>query len=537
MLLQWISATLGAASSVVNSPIRHVVVEHSGELGVPVVSTHVHSTPCSSTALAEYAVQLALGPAAQPKCSPRPGQGLWQEMPKTLPQILAKFNDGAEAAEVVWTPAQQHSVTQNSSLGVHFVHLYVVQSTQEWCPHPCMSPSWELAAPKPEPDSPYLLLEAAIWRQSRRVTLYRFDPDWENRARASYNELCEGRSWGCLAYDRFRESRSLLSVGPWPVEADSDPHLLSAFLRDAFSRVFDEVHKLAGPQAHVGLTYSGHGGLADGSLFAGALKPHDSVAVLQHATSGNRSSGKLSLLNFAGNCLEGRWNMLEAMHPFSDWVLASDLEVGGLAVNASRSSAIVEAMSHLQDVAILKGAAEKRVAPREAVKQVVNARFQLWDGEQRSDIAHQRLRQSLSGFEAANFPAFQKASSTAFRAMSGDTSLIFGNYVEDASCDVLVALRLLDTSLTDNASPSNATVSLVRRQDRIKLDESGPLELQFRALRPFYASTKPLFTWETETNGLSFNVLHHKCDFTTAFGESPSPSAFTFPALGERMSA
>merc|ERR1719498_547650 len=111
-------------------------------------------------------------------------------------------------------------------------------------------------------------------------------------------------------------------------------------------------------------------------------------------------------------------------------------------------------MTHLQDVMILKGAAEHRLDPREAVNQVVNARTQLWEGEQRSDIAEQHLRQSLSGFEAARFPDFKTAASAAFRAMPGDMELVIGNYVEDASCDVLAALRILDASLSDSVNPT-----------------------------------------------------------------------------------
>jgi len=511
MMLFSLIIVLGAASSVVSTPIRHVVVKPSGEVELD-VSTPLHTIPCSSTELAEFALQLAVGPVAEPKCRPSPGQALQPKMPKTQPQMLTKIAGGSASSAVLRTPDSAPSA------GVHFAHLYVVQSSQEWCPHPCMSPSWELAAPKPEQDSPYLLLEAAIWRQSRTVTLYRFDAAWEKRARAAYNEFCEGKSWGCAAYDSFRESRSLFKAGPWPAEADSDPQMLSSFLKDAFSRIFDEMHKLAGPQAYIGLTYSGHGGLADGSLFAGALKPEDTVKLLQHATAGNQSNGKLSLLNFGGNCNEGRWNMLETLHPFANWILASDLEVGGLAVNASRSSAMVQAMLHLRDVETLKGGAETRASPRDAVKQVVNARRQLWEGEQRSDIIHQRLRQSLSGFKTASFVGFKEALSRAFRDMSGDIAYLFSNYVKDASCDVLVALRLLDTSFSEDSGPADATINLVRRQGKTERHKSGSLELQFQALRSFYASTKTLFAWDKDTNGLMFNSKQQKCDFTGAFG-------------------
>jgi len=491
-----------------HAPVRRMVVKHSGELAAN--SQHALSAPCSNAELQQYALMLAVGPVPEPACRPTRGQAL---LPKIRSQFLSIPTDskGAAAPKI---DGQQHTATNPH---VYFAHLYVVQSTEKWCPHPCISPSWELAAPKPEPGSPYLLLEATIWRQSRKVTLYRFDAAWEKRARAASLEFCGGKSWGCAAYESFRESRSLLSVGPWPVEADTDPQVLSSFLRGAFMRVFDVVHRLAGADAHMGLTYSGHGGKADGSLFAGALRANDSAAVLGHATNGDMSSGKFSLLNFAGNCEEGRWNMLQALHPFADWILASDLEVGGLAHSGEAS--LVSAMVHLHDVAVLKRALEDRSSPWEAVKQVVEARQALWQGEERAGIVRQQLRQSLSGFRAASFPAFKEAVSMAFGTVPEQMRLVLTNYVEGASCDVLVALRILDASVSGSTG-----MQLLRRQDHIhKQHERGPLELQFLALRPIYTSTRLLFDWDVESNGLGFNTLHGKCDFGPAFaGSMPS---------------
>jgi hypothetical protein len=506
-------------SASVSSSAGRMVVKHSGTLGL--ASGHV--AICTSSELAEYALKLAVGPEPEPKCRPEPGQGLW---PSMRPQFLSiPVATATVDLPLLRTDARQHNPKPSN---IYFAHLYVVQSTEEWCPHPCMSPSWELAAPKPEEGSPYLLLEASIWRQSRTVTLYHFDAAWEKTARAASIKFCEGKSWGCTAYQRFREGRALFSAGPWPAEADTDPKMLSSFLRSAFIQIFDEVHRRAGLDAHIGLTYSGHGGLADGSLFAGALQPQDSTAVLQHATSGGR---RLSMLNWARNCEEGRWNMLQALHPFADWILASDLKVGGIdrpadPVNETR---VIAAMEHLQDVAVLKRAIEDRTSPEAMVKQIVDARQQLWESQENAGVGiiRQHLRQSLSGFRAANFPTFRKALSDAFWSVPAEMRLIFTNYVESSSCDVLIAARLLGDSVSGGSTGSNVTFALAMQRSRNKQHKSSSIELQFQALRPFYTSTKSLFTWDTESNGLAFNRIEMdgKCDFITAFGESASASS------------
>jgi len=354
------------------------------------------------------------------------------------------------------------------------------------------------------------------------VTLYQFDADWEKRARSSIIEFCDKKSWGCAAYERFRESRSLLSVGPWPEGADTDdPVKFSDFLRGAFNQIFAKINSVAGPDAYKGLTYSGHGGLADGSLFEGALLPEDAAAVLQGATR-DSSGGKLALLNFGTNCEEGHWNMLEALHPFADWILASDLNVGGLNDPHSNESSLVAAMVHLQDVAVLKRAMEKRTEPSDAVAQIVNARLQLWQGEERKPIIQQHLRQSLSGFKSSSFPDLKNKSSAALRMLPAEVSLMFGNYVQNASCDVLAALRLLDATGSAIGNPSNFSAQWLLRGDAMthQTRRPGPLELSFQSLRVFYASTKPLFEWDKEKNGLGFNRDFHtgRCDFMKALG-------------------
>jgi len=161
---------------------------------------------CSNDELAEYALLVAVGPAKPPRCEPATGQILFAPVWQTP-------SNGAEK------PVKSGLATFSSQVRLHmpvkggaqFIHLRVVQSDSAWCPPPCDAPSWELAAPKPEKGSNYVLLEAAIWRQYRNVTLYQFDAEWEKLARNSHHGLCDGKDWGCPAYKKHREEKALVT--------------------------------------------------------------------------------------------------------------------------------------------------------------------------------------------------------------------------------------------------------------------------------------------------------------------------------------
>lgn len=458
----------------------------AGGTVVGIFTSHSSSRICRDQELAEYALLVAVGPAKAPPCRPAPGQSL--RAPELPPLQLRGSNF-----------AQHSSLLAAGSGSMHFAHLHVVQSDNNWCTLPCDGPSWELSAPKPAKGSPYLLLEAAIWRQFRKVTLYRFDAEWEQIARDSYRKLCGFRAWGCPAYTNHREAQALLTVGPWPAYLDADAKGLSAWLKDAFAKVFTELHKQAGSDnSRIGLTYSGHGGDADGSLFTGVVNSADAAPLLRNLVD---VGGKLSMLNFGTNCQEGRWNMLAAMHPFADWILASDLNVGGLKAtehgkNPEEEMAQLKAKEKLSDVAVLKQSMEGRQSPKDAVASIVEGRRQLFSGAFKKDMTEQKLRQSVSAFVAPQFPAFAAALKSAYEKLPEGKQEEIVTEAEKYECDVLAVARFMDSAGTALVQ-ENAT--------KMRRTAAGALETQFLTFRPEYASTQSLFTWKPVTHGLGFN--------------------------------
>merc|ERR1719253_791544 len=160
----------------------------------------ITSRTCTDTELADYALLVAVGPAQPPRCTPAAGQVLSAPDFDLASQLAVLQPVHGNVTKV---DSKKQRVREEKD-GTYFTHLHVVQSGSKWCPLPCDSPSWELNAPKPKKGSPYLLLEAAIWRQFRKVVLYQFDEEWEKLARNSYAGLCGGKAWGCEAYEKHR---------------------------------------------------------------------------------------------------------------------------------------------------------------------------------------------------------------------------------------------------------------------------------------------------------------------------------------------
>lgn len=481
----WLSALLLPVASVAVKS-RSVVASRENTTG----ASSTISRACRDDELAEYALLFAVGPAQAPSCIPAPRQSL---SAPTLPAApITALLDGAEDSF--------------GQTGVHFVHLHVVQSDAVWCKLPCDAPSWELAAPKPEKGSPYVLVEAAIWRQFRTVTLYQFDAAWEKLARNSYQQLCGGRAWGCAAYENHRKSKELLTVGPWPAELDTQPLKLSQYIQNAFAKVFGEINakvmvdvqKDTGKDnAHIGLTYSGHGGDADGSLFNGVVNSPNAVSLLKSLVD---AGGRFSMFNFGTNCQEGFWAMLAAMHPFADWILASELKVGGLngGQDPAEDMRHIKAKEKLSDVAVLKRTMEARQTPKQAVAEIVKARGQLWSGAMEQALTRQKLKQSVSAFAAPKFPAFAAAMKSALEDKLSDAKQQeLQTFAENHQCDVLSVAKFIDSV------PEG--MFLQQKSKTILSKGAGPLEKLFRAFRPDYVSTRSLFTWDKVTHGFVFN--------------------------------
>jgi len=486
----------------------------------PPRAAHSTAVPCSDEDLAQYALALAAGPqweddgrsARVPHCAPALGQGLWPLTHDDAP-VMASPSDPADASMANFVRVADDEMEGGSK---HLAHLYVVQSNAQWCPPPCMGPTWELAASKASMSSSYTLLEAAIWRQDRRVALYRFDPDWESDARHAYHKVCS-QEWTCPAYEIFREKQKLLEVGPWPAAVDLDPEALSQFLLDAFQKIFVKFREVAPDTKYVALTYSGHGARADGSLFEGAIRPADAATLLQGLPA---SAGKppMSLLNFGGNCAEGRWNMLAHLHPFADWIIASDLNVGGVKQTPDEMTAkSARVRQELGAMSVIKAAAEAKTPLEDLLEQVVASRQRIWDTVWKAPIQRQNLEQSIAVYRSDAFNAFSTAFRAQFAKLPTCRQMSFKRHTESNDCDVLAAATFLDKETSANQSRAFLQHSGDHRGAARQGSDS--LAAKFGALRPMYASTRHLAKWKTHAQGLGFNFLGFHappCDLASA---------------------
>lgn len=399
----------------------------------------------------------------------------------------------------------------------YFAQLRVVQSTQDWCQAPCHKPSWELAAPKSTPGSNFALYEAAIWRQNRRVVLYRFDKKWMAKAQNVYHEICKG-TWSCPEYEAFREEKALLSFGPWSQEVDWNKAKLSTYLSDKFEQFFQLIRKEG--SEHTGLSYSGHGARADGSLFQGLVMKQDAQALLQSVTSA-LPGARLAFLNFGTNCAEGRWNMLAAMRPYADWILASDLDVGGIH-RGKGSPQQIDAQQELQASAVLQRVMLDRVSIPDAVKAIVNARGQLWNEVLKADIDAQETAQTLGAFDTSHVAPFQHHLIESYTSLPEAQRRPFEQHIEDHQCDILEAARFLDAQKSSSSFLQKG-----------KLNGTF-LQADFESMRPYFASTA-----YATTGGLGFNFAgYHRppCDIGAAMGDAPPPPGGwkATPFLGQR---
>eukprot|EP00397_Hematodinium_sp_SG-2012_P035124 GEMP01037750.1.p1 GENE.GEMP01037750.1~~GEMP01037750.1.p1 ORF type:complete len:342 (+),score=69.24 GEMP01037750.1:199-1224(+) len=246
----------------------------------------------------------------------------------------------------------------NEQNATHLVHLSVFQSFESWCQYPCMSATWEIAAPKPRSNA-YKLYEAVIWRQEDppRLAVYQFDDVFERKARNTWH-LCGGQ-WSCISFVSLRESYNVLNV-----PLSTDPDHLSPSLRRGFGEIFallaqdNSKYSTDAPPAYI-MSYSGHGGAGDGSLFEGFLQQKDAMDLLETT----RNVLRWDVLNLGTNCEEGRWGLLDSLHPFFRYIIASDLKVGGWdndgSLSAEDKKALVIGHNELSAMVTMRRGAEQ----------------------------------------------------------------------------------------------------------------------------------------------------------------------------------
>jgi len=192
--------------------------------------------------------------------------------------------------------------------------------------------------------------------------------------------------------------------------------------------------------------------------------------------------------------------MIDWLHPFAEWITASDLKVGGLnltSLSQEEMTNVTQAQGELDDLAVFKQACEARTPVEDMLHQMVAARENLWTGVLSGPITDQRLRQTIAVFATDRFAPFAHELRENYRQLAPSQRTVFEQQVTAAECDVKVAAEALD------GGGSNSS-----------------LQSAFLELRPIFRSTKELFQWDVETNGLGFNFLGWRgdggCDFASA---------------------
>jgi hypothetical protein len=359
------------------------------------------------------------------------------------------------------------------------VHLSVFLVRESWCAPPCKEATWEIGTPKPDFGGPYKLLEAAIWLDEGRVALYEFDPTWADITSRAYFDLCN-ETYSCDAYFGHRESKRLMQV-TWDPAARSDLPGFSTILRDAFSEVF--ARAASHNPEHILFSYSGHGGYANGGLFEGYVTPADSAQLFQGL------GRKVSLMNFGGNCVEGKYDLLAHMKDFADYIIASDLPVEGVATFGDDDEArqrYLKTRAELDDTTRLEVLMMDRMPIRDAAIALLDGWVEIW-GTAKAAIAAGEIEQTKAAFDLAEVQPFATALKSAWAAADASTQSSAVKSSSEAKCDVDVYARTLGA--TD----------------------------AWTALRFKFVSTQDLFQWEVGRGGLGFNYVSGygpPCDFS-----------------------
>jgi len=239
-------------------------------------------------------------------------------------------------------------------------------------------------------------------------------------------------------------------------------------------------------------------------LFEGVIVKKDAVELLGSTT---KQLGKtLGVMNFGGNCAEGRWKMLETTHPFATMITASDLPVGGWnrthhqiwKDNKTHSQHVTKEKARLSSLNILKEGAEAGKGLGVVLDEVLEGRRAYWK-LMRKEIKRTKIMQSLSLYRSSEFMALRNNTRATVANLTDDQKTAAKNATEAHRCDVQHFLA---------AMPTTANASLVGK---------------FQQLRSKYVSTKEFTDWKVDTNGLGFNFVgwnEPPCELSESVGLS-----------------
>lgn len=318
----------------------------------------------------------------------------------------------------------------------------------DWVPDQYSTESWERAVTIKATDD-FQWYEATLWTgEHSSLHLYRFDETFDP------NRFSTLSSADWIAY---RESYCIY-IGSVPPEAAADEK--SAYLRDALIQCVRQMVADT-PADHYGIRYSGHG-TGTGGLMQGQVSPADARLFLADAVT--QIGRKLDFIDLGGNCDEGTFRVLANLTPYCDYLVASDLPIGGYTLDDWTEEKWNETDIDYQLPLILTRG--KSIAA--ALTDYLDLSRQRWVYSRNNMVAGHVL-QSLSLYKSDEFSGLQ----------------------------TLVAPEAQARGLFNFSPYHNDLYTFIKTTGKPEIEQ------QFLALRVGYRSNKDFFDWPADFNGLT----------------------------------
>jgi hypothetical protein len=194
-------------------------------------------------------------------------------------------------------------------------------------------------------------------------------------------------------------------------------------------------------------------------------------------------------MNFGGNCVEGKFDLLAHMKDFADYIIASDLPVEGVATFGDDDEArkrYLETRAELDDTTRLEVLMTDRMPIRDAVVALLDGWVEIWNSA-KAAIAAGEIEQTKAAFDLAEVQPFATALQTAWGEADPSIRATAVKSSSQAKCDVDVYARTLGA------------------------------DAAWEALRFKFVSTQDIFPWDVHRGGLGFNYVKGfggPCDFS-----------------------
>jgi hypothetical protein len=338
------------------------------------------------------------------------------------------------------TPSPTMVIVESAPTKEKTVVIRTVTTSPSWGQE--SSPGWHHAAIIK--DAPgYSLYDLEIVRDSSNRTigtrLYKFDNTYPSQQ-------------GTRAY---MASKLLL-------EYKFDQVNTSPQLRDALKNMMAKIFEREAATRIV-LAYSGHGGPT--SFFEGAMLTADAQNFLQNLKT--LAGTRPLILDFSTNCNTGYFDFVASYYKYADYLIASELLVGGYGVGGSE---ITLYLKYIHDFNLHNYWAETN-STKTALLATLSGRRSFWHGVE-VPLKAANVQQSLAAYDLNAFYAFMKTLKT---KSSFNPNQTLYQYSQD-----------LGTYVKQSADPQ--------------------LTSSFRTFQVDYVSNRDIVSWTNDTMG--FSVLN-----------------------------